>query len=336
MAAPVLAVDAVRPEPEVVARAARVIREGGLVGVPTETVYGLAANALDPRAVGRIFVSKGRPAFNPIIVHIAEAGDLESVARDVPPVARDLARRFWPGPLTLVLHRQPVIPDVVTAGRDTVGVRVSAHPVMRELIRAAGVPIAAPSANLFTRVSPTTAAHVAGQLGARLDLILDAGPAAVGIESTVVDLTTSPPRLLRPGGVPRAALEAVLGALGDAPVPAPAESRASPGMVARHYAPRTTLRLFRHADRERVFAAATRESGPEARVALVLVGDGDPAPAFARRMPGDPEGYGRALFAMLHALEDTGCEVAWVEEPPDEPAWDAIRDRLVRAATPAG
>jgi L-threonylcarbamoyladenylate synthase len=335
MPAPVLAVDAVRPEPEVVARAARVIRDGGLVAIPTETVYGLAANALDAGAVRRIFASKGRPAFNPVIVHIADAADLPHVARDIPPVAGELAARFWPGPLTLVLRRQPAVPDVVTAGLDTVGVRVPSHPVMRAVIRAAGVPLAAPSANLFTRVSPTTAAHVAAQLGDRLDLILDAGPTMVGIESTVVDLTSTPPRLLRPGGVPRDVLEKLLGPLGRPPAGDGTDARPSPGMIARHYAPHTTLRLFPARSRERVLTSAAELSGGGQRVAVVLIGGVEAVLPFVRRMPADPERYARDLYAMLHGLEDEACEVAFIEEPPDAPAWDAVRDRLKRAATPA-
>ncbi|HEX4932965.1 MAG TPA: L-threonylcarbamoyladenylate synthase, partial [Gemmatimonadaceae bacterium] len=205
------------------------LRAGGLVAFPTETVYGLGANALSEAAVRRIYAAKGRPSYNPLIVHIADARALDTVARDIPPVARTLADAFWPGPLTLVLPKRPSIPDAVSAGLDTVGVRVPAHPVARALIARAGVPIAAPSANAFTRVSPTTAAHVVAQLGGEVDLVIDGGRTDVGIESTVVDVSGERPVLLRLGGVSREALERVVGAVdvvgrsaqGDAPRPSP-------------------------------------------------------------------------------------------------------------------
>ncbi|MGQ0650003.1 MAG: L-threonylcarbamoyladenylate synthase [Gemmatimonadaceae bacterium] len=333
MAALVLPVDAAQPEPAVIARAARIIAAGGLVAVPTETVYGLAANATDPRAVQRIFDAKGRPSLNPLIVHLADANDLASVARNIPSLARTLAERFWPGPLTLVMQKQPVIADGVSAGLDTVGVRVPAHAVTRALIRAVGLPLAAPSANRFTRISPTTAAHVVAQLGDLIDLILDAGPAPVGIESTVLDLTTSPLRLLRPGGVSRDAIEAVTGPLGDAPSLETDDAHPSPGLAARHYAPATTLRLFRRASRAAVIAEAARMFAEGRRVAVVVPDDIAMTLPFVRRMPANAAFYARDLYGMLHELEDESCDLAFVEEPPNEVEWDAIRDRLRRAAT---
>ncbi len=194
-----LAVDPFSPEPERIARAAEVLRRGGLVAFPTETVYGLGANALDPNAVAGIFHAKGRPANNPVIVHVAEARDVLRVVADWPEIAERLAQRFWPGPLTLVLPKRAGVPDVVTAGGPTVAVRVPAHPVALALLRAVGVPIAAPSANRSTQLSPTRAEHVQRGLDGLIDLILDGGPTTGGLESTVLDVTTTPPRLLRPG-----------------------------------------------------------------------------------------------------------------------------------------
>src|SRR4051794_39087740 len=215
----VLALHAIPPDPADVAVAAAVLHRGGLVAFPTETVYGLGANALDAAAVARIFAAKGRPATNPLIVHVAAAEHVWSVAADWPAVAARLAERFWPGPLTLVLPKAAAVPDAVTAGGPTVAVRVPAHPVALALLRAAGVPLAAPSANRSTELSPTTAGHVLHGLGGRIDLVLDAGPTAGGIESTVLDVTTNPPRLLRPGLVTPAMIEAVIGPIRRASEP---------------------------------------------------------------------------------------------------------------------
>ncbi len=322
------------PDPAVVARAAELLRRGDLVAIPTETVYGLAANALDADAVGRIYEAKGRPSFNPVIVHLADAADLPRVALEIPALARTLAARFWPGPLTIVLRRQAVIPDVVTGGRDTVGIRVPDHAVARAVIRAAGVPLAAPSANPFMRVSPTTAQHVADQLGNRVALVLDAGPAPVGIESTVVDLTTDPPRLLRPGGVPKELLEDVTGPLvapGEAATPD--EVRPAPGMVPRHYSPHARLTLFESTDVIRATRAVTEADRAGRRVALVSWSAAAGTPGLVS-MPNDAPAYAARLYATLHELDERGIEEAWVERPPDdEPGWDAVRDRLERAAT---
>ncbi|HEX9038642.1 MAG TPA: L-threonylcarbamoyladenylate synthase, partial [Ktedonobacterales bacterium] len=230
-----------------IARAAGLLRAGELVAFPTETVYGLGADATNAEAVARIFVAKERPRSDPLIVHIPGVEDLASVAREIPPVAWDLARRFWPGPLTLVLPRAPRIPAIVTAGGVTVGVRAPAHPVAQALLRAAGVPVAAPSANRFMRTSPTTAAHVLEDLDGRIACVLDGGPCGVGVESSVLDLTTSPPRLLRPGAVTleqaRELLPETLGPGEGAASEAGAISRA-PGQMERHYAPRARLVVY--------------------------------------------------------------------------------------------
>ncbi|MEP7381277.1 MAG: L-threonylcarbamoyladenylate synthase [Gemmatimonadota bacterium] len=316
----------------VIAEGAAIIRAGGLVAFPTETVYGLGADALDQRAVARIFAAKGRPAFNPVIVHIADPAQLERVVRRVPPIARDLAAAFWPGPLTLVLPRHANIPDVVTAGLDAVGIRIPAHPVARALIEQSGVPIAAPSANAYTRVSPTTAAHVLAQLGDAVNLILDGGPCLVGIESTVLDVTGPLPLLLRLGGISRTALEAVIGPVGvpegsptgDAPRPAP-------GMVERHYAPAARLISFSTAQRDATWRRVQALMLGGERVGVIAFDVDGVAATCNVRMPPDPAGYARELYAALHLLDRDNCSVAFVERHPVGGEWDAIADRLRRA-----
>lgn len=315
-----------------IAEAAAVLQRGGLVAFPTETVYGLGANALDEAAVARVFAAKSRPANNPLIVHLADAAQLPRVARRVPPTAERLAAAFWPGPLTLVLPRRAEVPDAVTAGLDTVAVRVPSHPVAHALLAAAAVPIAAPSANPYQRVSPTTAAHVVALLGDRVDLVLDGGPAEVGIESTVVDATTSPPVLLRPGGVDAAAIERVVGPLRrGAPDADETEARASPGLSRRHYAPRARLVPFAAADREHVHRRLAEAHARGERAGLLAFDVRGAVATAAIEMPRDAEGYARALYRALHALDDAGCVVAFVEAPPDAPAWEAVADRLRRA-----
>ncbi|HET8754989.1 MAG TPA: L-threonylcarbamoyladenylate synthase [Solirubrobacteraceae bacterium] len=332
-------VDPTHPDPAAIAEAAELLRGGGLVAFPTETVYGLGANALDDAAVRRIFAAKGRPSFNPLIVHVAGVDEVRPVAREWPDLADALARAFWPGPLTIVVPKQPVVPALVTAGLDSVAVRAPAHPVARALLRAAALPVAAPSANRFTRLSPTTAAHVSRSLGNAVDLVLDGGPAHVGIESTVVDVTGGRVVLLRPGVITADAIAQVAGPVtsradlpkGDAPRP-------SPGMVDRHYAPVATLRLFDPADPSDI-------AGARAAAAAIAAG-GRPTGALTRtlpslavthlvRMPEDPDGYARALYASLHELDDRGCALVLVERVPETNAWAGVRDRLGRAATPA-
>jgi L-threonylcarbamoyladenylate synthase len=327
----VIALDPAAPDPAAIAQAADVLRRGGLVAFPTETVYGLGANALDAAAVGRIFAAKGRPATNPLIVHVADAAAVHDVAADWPDVAARLAERFWPGPLTLVLPKRPEVPDAVTGGGPTVAVRVPAHPVAWALLWAAGVPVAAPSANRSTELSPTTAAHVLRGLDGRIDLLLDAGPTPGGIESTVVDVTMSPPRLLRPGLVTPAELEAVVGKVARAGEPASAAGLPlpSPGMLARHYAPRAPLECVAGDGRERV-EVLLRQG---VRVGWVTwEGAGDVSGAVTVRMPGDSAGYAGRLYAALHELDAAGVDRIVLALPPDSDAWLAVRDRLRRAA----
>jgi L-threonylcarbamoyladenylate synthase len=338
----VLVVRPTDPEPELIAQAAAVIRRGGLVAFPTETVYGLGADALSADAVARIFAAKGRPPHDPIIVHVADPAALTRVAREVPEVARRLAERFWPGPLTLVLPRAEAVPPIVTAGRDTVAVRCPDHPVALALIRAAATPIAAPSANRFGHTSPTTAQHVLDDLGGRIDLVLDAGPTPIGVESTVLDLTRDVPTILRPGGLPREALEEVLGPVAVLErAPASEEGLPSPGLLPRHYAPRAGLHLFTGPP-EAVLGAMRREA--EAQVAAgrrvgLLVANEDAA-AFADLdlvveavgPAGDLEVVARRLFGALRALDARRVEVILARDFGARGLGLAIRDRLRRAA----
>ena len=328
MTARVLKVTPRDPDPSAIAEAAAVIREGGLVAFPTETVYGLGANALDAAAVRGIYDAKGRPGFNPLIVHVADAAQARELVSSWPEKATILAERFWPGPMTLVLPKRDVIPDAVTAGLGAVGIRVPAHPVALALLKAAKVPIAAPSANRFTELSPTSAEHVMKTLSDKVDVVLDGGPTAVGIESTVLDLSGETPRLLRPGMVSQAELEAAIGAISGAPAVAPGAPRLSPGMTERHYAPRARVVLTDgDAWREHLSAHAGQLSG-----ALIL---GDPVweVAHPMRMPADPVAYAARLYAALHALDDLGCQVVLVEMPPADVEWAGVRDRLVRASS---
>jgi L-threonylcarbamoyladenylate synthase len=319
-------------------RAAAILRRGGLVAIPTETVYGLAADALDAEAVAGIFRAKGRPASNPLIVHVADAAMARSLAAAWPPAAAAIAARLWPGPVTVVVPRGPRIPDNVTAGGPTVALRCPDHRLARRLIELVGVPLAAPSANRSEAVSPTTAQHVLDGLGDRVELILDGGPCGRGIESTVIDCTTDPPRILRPGPLDRGTLEAVVGGPVAWPPtePEPAAARA-PGQRPRHYAPRTPLELVADAVGR---AAELLEAGQ--RVGLVTTAGDDPATrALAARrelvvvpMPADPAAYARVLYATLHGLDQRAVDRIVVAAPPDTEAWKAIHDRLRRAATP--
>ncbi len=308
--------------------AARVLRAGGLVAFPTETVYGLGADALDARAVQAIFGAKGRPATNPLIVHVPGVAEARDVARAWPEPAEALARRFWPGPLTLVVPKRDIVPGAVTAGLDSVAVRAPAHPVARALLQAAGRPIAAPSANRTSRVSPTTAAHVLAGLDGRIDVVLDGGASNVGIESTVLALTAATPVLLRPGHVARTAVEAIIGPVDvfDASMP-DAAPRASPGLMARHYAPRARIRLIPRGDAE----ALRHTLASAARPAALLHTLDPPAGVAAARLPDEPTGYAHDLYAALHAL-DARADVIVVERVPDDDAWHAVRDRLTRAS----
>jgi L-threonylcarbamoyladenylate synthase len=323
-------VDPVSPDRQIIARAAELLRDGRLVAFPTETVYGLGANALDAQAVEGIYRAKGRPAYNPLIVHVAEPARALDVVDRWPAQAEALSARFWPGPLTLVLPKRANVPDAVTAGLASVAVRVPSHPVARALLAAAALPIAAPSANRSTQVSPTTAAHVARSLGDAVDLILDAGPTTVGIESTVVDLSTSTPTLLRPGLISIPALEAVIGPIVVAGRMAAAAARPSPGMLDKHYAPNATVILATTAE---VAADVARQIDAGRRVgAIVIRGD---ASAAHRRvvLPDAAAAYAARIYDALHSLDDSGCDVIVVERVPDTPEWLGVADRLRRASS---
>lgn len=292
-------------------RAAQLIRAGQLVAFPTETVYGLGANALDAEAVRRIYQVKGRPLTSPLIVHVSSPEMARGLAASWPGAAQRLTARWWPGPLTVVVRKQPVIPDLVTAGLPTVGLRMPSHPLALDLIREAGVPIAAPSANRFSEVSPTTAEHVRASLGSHAALILDGGPCTVGIESTVISVTGERPVLLRPGIIPLAELEPWDEFIRQGP------SDPSPGLAIRHYSPRTPLRL----------------GLPPVTGRGAYLYWNQPAPAAElRRMPQQPAGYAAALYDVLHQLDTQGWDWIAVEPVPAGGEWAGIRDRLERAA----
>ena len=299
------------------------IREGKLVAFPTETVYGLGANALDAAAVRRVFAVKGRPAASPLIVHADSIEMARGLAREWPPEAELLARRYWPGPLTLVVRKSPRIPDVVTAGLDTVGLRVPAHPLALELIRAAGTPIAAPSANRFAQLSPTTADHVRAGLGASVDLILDGGSTTVGIESTVLSLAGGTARLLRPGMVSQREIEDLIGPVETRPRMLPLPGHESPGMHPRHYSPRTPLLL--------VSGGLLPAQGRGAYLYRDAPGLCPPA-VRGVAMPAEPSAYASVLYETLHLLDLEGLDWIAVQRPPDGPEWAAVTDRLQRAA----
>ena len=302
-------------------KAAGLIRAGRLVAFPTETVYGLGANALDAEAVARIFAAKGRPRTSPLIVHVSSIEMARTLALEWPERAEKLARAFWPGPLTLVVRKRADIPAMVTAGLDTVGLRMPAHPLALELVREAGVPIAAPSANRFTELSPVTAGHVRASLGDAVDMILDGGECSVGIESTVLSVVDEIPVLLRPGIVSAADIEALIGPLRRAWNCAEGEAHASPGQHARHYRPRKPLYL--------VDAGGRLPPGRGAYLGRSAAG-----PAMLQiQMPASPAEYAARLYGTLHELDHRDVEWIAVERLPDDPAWEAVADRLRRAAS---
>jgi L-threonylcarbamoyladenylate synthase len=317
-----------------VERAAHLLRQGGVVAVPTETVYGLAANAWNESAVLEIFRIKGRPSHNPIIVHVASEGLARRCVADWPELASRLARSFWPGPLTLVLRRDPSIPPAVTAGGDTVGIRWPSHPFMQALIRHCEFPLAAPSANPANRVSPTSAAHVASYFGHSVPLIVDGGQSQVGIESTVLDLAAAPPRILRPGMIHEEALAAVAGPLAKTtPSPGETEILRSPGQLHLHYSPKAKLVLASWPDEKELAVLVSRLGNPDHT--HVICHERLPSrPGFARVsvVPHDPEAYARALYAELHRCDELGAQLIVVETPPSGSEWRAVRDRLSRAA----
>jgi L-threonylcarbamoyladenylate synthase len=300
----------VQPTREALERAAEIIRSGGLVAFPTETVYGLGANALDTDAVARIYEAKGRPFASPLIVHVLDEVAARALASEWPKQAQQLAQRFWPGPLTLVLRKAETVPDLVTAGLDSVGIRVPANPVALALIRAAGVPIAAPSANLFTHLSPTTAQHVESGLGTRVDMILDGGATTVGIESTVVSLRRTPPSILRPGMISQSELQAATGIAWQREVDRTriSDGAESPGQQPRHYAPRTPF-----------YVLGPGMDRPSGRGRII-------------ELPADRESYAHQLYAELHRADQQGWDWIAVLRPPDTAEWSGILDRLKRAA----
>jgi L-threonylcarbamoyladenylate synthase len=313
----------------VIGEAAAIIRGGGLVAFPTETVYGLGADATNAGAVAAIFAAKGRPGYNPLIVHAGSVTGARACVTAWPPAANRLAEKFWPGPLTIVLPKNSRIADNVTAGLKTVGVRVPSHPVALALLEAAGVPVAAPSANRSTQVSPTQGSHVADSLGATPGLILDAGPAAVGIESTVLDLTVEIPTILRPGMITRQMLAEVLGEVRVVShAPGPDEARPSPGMMDRHYSPNAGLSVV---DPSAVAGAAI-ELAARGRRVIVFVRRPLSGSFAARVMPESSADYARNLYGALREADAAGYQEIIVEAVPDDDAWAAVRDRLGRAA----
>jgi L-threonylcarbamoyladenylate synthase len=329
----------VAPTPGAIEEAVKLLRRGELVALPTETVYGLGADALDPEAVKRVFAAKGRPANHPLIVHLPDAGQLTRWASRVPREALELARDLWPGPLTLILPRGPIVPDAVTGGQDTVGLRVPGHPVALAVLRAFDSGIAAPSANRFGRISPTTARHVDEELGERVAMILDGGACDVGIESTILDLSGVAPRILRPGAI---SAERIAAAIGRMPQRVTSMSTGSgddtprvPGSLAAHYAPATPLVLV---DGARLEEEVRRRAGGGERVAVFARGDrggGTPAHAWLTA-PGPAEAYAHDLYAALRTLDASGADAILIETPPGTPEWAAIHDRLDRAAAGSG
>lgn len=342
----VLYIDPKFPNLEEIAQAAACLLEGKLVAFPTETVYGLGANAFDPKAIESIFIAKGRPFQDPLIVHIASQEMFSQIARQIPPAARHLAERFWPGPLTLVLPRHPRIPPMVSAGRNTVAVRMPSHPIALALIEHAGVPVAAPSANRFGHTSPTSAAHVLADLRERIEMVIDGGQPPVGLESTVLDMTHSPPVILRPGGVTQEELAEVVGKIilrSDQPDQSPEEPLPSPGMLSRHYAPQATLILFENEDtvmacrQMRDKAKSLFDSG---RRVGVMAADEDIQ--YFEKLGARIERLGSSqnlsqiahrLYSAIRLLDDVGVEFILVRSFGTQGLGMAILDRLRRAAS---
>jgi len=308
-----------------VEQAARILRDGGIVAMPTETVYGLAADALNERAVARVFEVKQRPGFDPLIVHIAFNSSLDQLVTEVSDAAHTLVENCWPGPLTLVLPKADIVPDIVTAGLDTVGIRMPDHPVALELIHEARSPLAAPSANRFGHISPTTADHVRSSLGDKVDYILDAGPCRTGVESTVLLLTGNIPTILRPGGTPREVIEQHIGPVNVAGPDQPNRPQ-SPGMTERHYAPRTPLTLVE----------SLPAKLPPGRVGLLTLRPTDDARFAVRETlseSGEPREAAANLFAALHRLDAANLDAIIAVRVPDQGLGVTINDRLNRAAT---
>jgi L-threonylcarbamoyladenylate synthase len=327
--------DPIAPNPRVIREAAAIIQAGQLVAFPTETVYGLGADGLNPTAMRRIYTAKGRPSDNPLILHLAGIEQLSLVASHVPEVAYPLIDAFWPGPLTLVLPKTTGVPDLATGGLATVAVRMPAHSVALGLIKAADTPLAAPSANRSGRPSPTTAQHVFDDLHGRLPLILDAGPTCVGLESTVLDITCSPPVILRPGGITREAIEAIIGRLQQAT--SLEQRRRSPGTRYRHYSPRARVLLLEEAQTEMLQTAVTEALQRSERVGCLLyrLEPGDlPPSVVVTRVGGSVGDYAQGLFSALRALDKLELDVIVVEGVQEKGLGVAVMDRLRRAAFP--
>lgn len=313
--------------PQNIARAAQLLHEGQLVALPTETVYGLGADASNPAAVLKIFAAKDRPADHPLIVHLADAAQLKDWAIDIPPEAHALARAFWPGPLTLILKKQPHVPGEVTGGQDTVGIRIPDHPVALDLLRAFGGGVAAPSANRFGRISPTTARHVDEELGDAVAMVLEGGACDVGIESTILDLSRGEPVVLRPGMIGVSALAAVIGKRPRLRGEGEKAPRVS-GALSAHYAPRTAMRMATRAE---------IEAAPADCAVLVRAGEyPDGRYAMCIDAPFDAQGYAHDLYANLRALDTANASLILVENLPEEDDWHAVHDRLGRAVVGSG
>jgi L-threonylcarbamoyladenylate synthase len=315
-----------------VQEAASLLRAGELVVLPTETVYGLAANARDVRAVRKIFEVKGRPAQNPVIVHVAGFEMARRCVGAWPRAAEKLARAFWPGPLTLVLPKAADIPDIITAGGSTVGIRWPAHPVFQAVIEACGFPLAVPSANTSGQLSPTTAGHASRALGDKVALVLDGGPSEIGIESTVVDLSVVPPRILRPGMIHAESMEAVVGEVAQGSERQPGVLR-SPGQLLKHYSPKARLRIWD--GNAETLSGLVRQSGVDPSRVHLLRRSTAPAignPGLVCAMPRDPRAFARALYAELHRADEAGAALIVVEAVPETPEWQGVADRLARAS----
>ena len=313
-----------------IVRAVEIMRAGGLVAMPTETVYGLGADAANDQAVARIFAAKGRPADHPLIVHIASASELPSWARDIPETAWKLAEAFWPGPLTLILNRLPGVAEAASGGLDTIGLRVPGHPVAQALLQAFSGGVAAPSANRFGRISPTSATHVIDELDGRIDAVIDGGTCSVGLESTIVDLSGPRPRILRPGAVTLAMLADVLGPLEEA---SDTEAPKAPGSLEAHYAPGTPLRLVDSAALE---TETAKFAEPGKVVVLARRPPGVALRAQWMRMPESPAAFGHDLYARLREADALGGAILLIERPPETAEWEAVNDRLRRAAAGSG
>ena len=313
------------PSNESLTAALAALRRGEAIGLPTETVYGLAGDAGNDAAVRNIFALKGRPADHPLIVHIADASQLDRWAKDIPENARRLADAFWPGPLTLILKKRDDVANIVTGGQDSIGLRCPAHPVALALLRAFGGGLAAPSANRFGHVSPTSAQHVRDEFGAAVPIVLDGGDCDVGIESTIVDLSGVAPRILRPGRISRAELETVIGPVAEG---ATGDSPRASGLLEKHYAPRTATQLL---TRTQAIAAAREQSALGKRVVVLAIAS-LPDDFDGIALPADPAAYAHGLYAALRELDGQHAHLIVIERPPENRAWIAVLDRLRRSA----